>query len=59
MKIRTIRKEAAELMKAECCGKVIDLEEYTLNHGMCDTCMDKGVEEANKRQGYHDDVPTE
>lgn len=27
---------------ATCCGKKVDEEEYILNHGMCNTCMDKG-----------------
>ena len=25
-----------------CCSKKVDEEEYILNHGMCNTCMDKG-----------------
>lgn len=45
-----------KIVKAECCGKVIEWNEYALNHGMCDACMDKGLEEANKRQGYQDDT---
>lgn len=33
-----------------CCNKKIGEEEFILNHGMCNNCMDNGLEEANKRQ---------
>jgi hypothetical protein len=32
-----------------CCGKEINIEEAILNHGMCDICMDNGLEKANIR----------
>lgn len=41
-------------MKSECCRKEINEMEYILNHGMCDECMDKGVEESNRRQGLNE-----
>jgi hypothetical protein len=36
--------------KSTCCNKVINLEEYILNHGMCNACMDKGLKEACSKQ---------
>lgn len=32
-----------------CCDKVVSMEEAILNHGLCDNCMDKAVEESNER----------
>lgn len=32
-----------------CCKKEVSIEEAILNHGLCNNCMDKGVEESNKR----------
>lgn len=34
-----------------CCKKEVVIEEAILNHGMCNDCMDKGVEESNRKMG--------
>jgi len=39
-----------KIYKATCCEKEVKWEEYLLNHGMCDKCMDTLVEESNKKQ---------
>lgn len=41
--------EKVETVVTDCCKKEVSVDEAILNHGMCDTCMDKGVEESNQR----------
>jgi hypothetical protein len=36
--------------KATCCQKSITMSEAILNHGLCNECMDKGVEISNTKQ---------
>lgn len=46
----------SEYFISVCCEKKVSFEEATLNHGLCNECMDKEVQESNERMSGKEDV---